>query len=114
VSVLCVAAGLSVEEDGHNAWSTVNAWGGLAIAGAVLSAACAFGSMFGLTPQRAWQLSVAGAVALVLFWVLFVLPSVGSNTSLVTTIGVAAGVFAVWIASGRQRSASGAQPPQRW
>jgi hypothetical protein len=33
--------------------------------------------------------------------VLFVLPSVGSNTSLLTTIGVAAGAVAAWLAPGK-------------
>jgi hypothetical protein len=45
---------------------------------------------------------------LLLFWVLFVLPNVGSNTSLLTTIGVAAGAIAVWIAPGRDQTADGA------
>ena len=107
VSVLAVVLGLSLKEDGRNQWDTVHAWGGLAIAGAILTLAPAFGRSVGLTPQRAWQAATCGAGALVLFWVLFTLPSVGSNMSLLTTIGVAAGVIAAWVAPGREPGSSG-------
>ncbi len=109
VSVLAVVLGLSLKEDGHNQWDTVHAWGGLAIAGAILTLAPAFGRSVGLAPQRAWQAATCGAGALVLFWVLFTLPSVGSNLSLLTTIGVAAGLIAAWVAPGREPGSSGPQ-----
>ena len=111
ISVACVVIGLSVSEDGRNAWDTVNAWGGLAIAGAVLSAAGAFGPMFNLAAPRAARISLVGAGALALFWVLLVLPAVGSNTSLVTTIGVLAGVGAAWQA---QPGPAGAPGTHTW
>jgi hypothetical protein len=111
VSVAAVVLGLSLKEDGRNQWDTVHAWGGLAIAGAILTLAPAFGRSVGLTPQRAWQAATCGAGALVLFWVLFTLPSVGSNMSLVTTIGVAAGVIAAWVAPGREDAPAGPQRP---
>ncbi|MDT4940851.1 MAG: hypothetical protein QOJ34_940 [Pseudonocardiales bacterium] len=101
ISVAATIVGLSVNENGVNAWHAVNAWGGLAIAGALLTLAPAVAGSMNMTPQRAWQVAVCGAGALLLFWVLFVLPAVGSNTSLVVTIGVAAGVIAAWIAPGR-------------
>ena len=101
VSILGVALGISLKEDGANAWHSVHAWGGLAIAGAVLTLAPVAGHSFGMTAARAWQTAVVGAGALVLYWVLFVLPSVGSNTSLLTTIGVAAGAVAAWLAPGK-------------
>jgi hypothetical protein len=107
VSVIGVILGLSISENGHTAWDSVNAWGGLAIAGAIAVLAPALGRVIGLSEQRAWQVAVCGAGALVLYWVLFVLPSVGSNTSLLTTIGVAAGVIAAWVAPGRASAASG-------
>ena len=108
VSVLAVVLGLSLKEDGRNQWDSVHAWGGLAIAGAVLTLAPARAAR-GLTAQRAWQAAACGAGALVLFWVLFTLPSVGSNLSLLTTIGVAAGVIAAWVAPGRENAAPGSQ-----
>ena len=110
-SVIAVILGLSLKEDGRNQWDNVHAWGGLAIAGAALTLAPAVGRSVGLTPQRAWQTAACGAGALVLFWVLFTLPSVGSNVSLLTTIGVAAGVIAAWVAPGREPAPSGPQPP---
>ena len=94
VSVIAVVCGLSISEDGHTAWDSVHAWGAVAILGALLTAAPAVGAAAGVSPQRAWQVAACGAGALVLFWVLFVLPAVGSNTSLATTVGVAAGVVA--------------------
>ena len=111
VSVLCVILGLSIAENGHPAWDSVNAWGAVAIAGAIAVLAPALGRTVGLAQQRAWQVAVCGAGALVLYWVLFVLPSVGSNTSLLTTIGVAAGLIAAWIAPGRESATSG---PPTW
>jgi hypothetical protein len=102
ISLAATIVGLSVKEDGVNAWHSVHAWGGLAIAGALLTLAPAMAGSLNLTPQRAWQVAACGAGALLLFWVLFVLPAVGSNTSLVVTIGAAAGVVAAWIAPGRE------------
>ena len=109
VSILGVVLGISLKEDGNNAWHTVHAWGGLAIAGAVLTLAPVAAHSFGMTALRAWQCAVIGAGALVLYWVLFVLPSVGSNTSLLTTVGVAAGAVAAWLAPGK--APAGGQPP---
>jgi hypothetical protein len=113
-AVLGVVLGLSISEDGHNAWGSVHAWGGLAIAGALATLAPAVGRGLGLGPQRAWQVAVCGAGALILFWVLFTLPAVGSNTSLLVTIGVAAGVLAAWVAPGHDEAGPdrrGEQPP---
>jgi hypothetical protein len=101
ISVAATIVGLSVSEDGANAWKSVHAWGGLAIVGALLTLAPAMARSMNMTEHRASQVAVCGAGALLLFWVLFVLPAVGSNTSLVVTIGAAAGVIAAWIAPGR-------------
>jgi hypothetical protein len=105
VSVLATVVGLSVNENGRNAWDTVNAWGALAIAGAVLTFAPAIRSSLNLTAHRAWQVAACGAAALALFWVLFVLPAAGSNTSLLVTVGVGAGIIAAWVAPGRDTGA---------
>lgn len=111
ISIAGTVIGLSVNEKGANAWDSVHAWGGLAILGAALTLAPALAGSMNLTPQRAWQVATCGAGALLLFWVLFVLPSVGSNTSLIVTIGVAAGAIAAWIAPGRE-SGPGQRPDQ--
>lgn len=102
ISVAATVVGLTVKEDGQNAWHTVNAWGGLAIVGAVLTLTPALAGAMNINPHRAWQTAACGAGALLLFWVLFVLPAVGSNTSLVVTVGTAAGGIAAWIAPGRE------------
>jgi hypothetical protein len=104
ISVAAVVIGLSVSENGGNAWHAVKAWGGLAIVGAVLTltpALAGSGSVH-MSARRAWQVAACGAGALVLFWVLLVLPEVGTNVSLIVTIGVAAGVIAAYLAPGRE------------
>jgi hypothetical protein len=111
ISIAATVLGLSLKEDGRNAWDSVNAWGGLAIAGAVLTLTPALAQSMSISRERAWQVSVCGAGALLLFWVLFVLPNVGSNTTLLVTIGAAAGAIAAWIAPGRAPT-PGSQPDQ--
>ena len=49
ISLLGIVLGLSLKENGANAWDTVDAWGGLAIAGAVVTAAPVLGHSVGLT-----------------------------------------------------------------
>ena len=102
ISLAATVVGLSVDENDRNAWDSVHAWGAVAILGAVLTFAPLLRSSLNLTAQRAWQVAACGAGALALFWVLFVLPAAGSNTSLVTTVGAAAGIIAAWIAPGRE------------
>ena len=101
-SLATVAIGVSVPEEGHNAWHTVKAWGGVALVAAALTFAPALGSALRLTAYRAWQVAAGGAGGLGLYWVLFVLPDIEKNTSLATTAGVAAGIVVAWIAPGRQ------------
>ncbi|PZS26853.1 MAG: hypothetical protein DLM58_19945 [Pseudonocardiales bacterium] len=101
LSVAAVALGLSIKEHNVNAWVSVHAWGAVAIVGAVLTAAPAFGAAAHVSAARSWPVAVAGAATLAFFWILFVLPGVGSNTTLLATLGVAAGIAAAWIAPGR-------------
>jgi hypothetical protein len=108
VSIAATVIGLSVSENGANAWHAVKAWGGLAIVGAILTLTPALAGSFNMSARRAWQVAACGAGALVLFWVLLVLPAVGTNTSLIVTIGVAAGVIAACIAPGREAASADA------
>jgi hypothetical protein len=108
-SLAAVAIGISVPEDGQNAWHTVKAWGGVALVAAALTFAPAVGSAMRLSAYRAWQVAAGGAAGLALYWVLFVLPDIAKNTSLITTLGVAAGIVVAWIAPGRH--APGAPHP---
>jgi hypothetical protein len=107
VGVAATVLGLSLKENGHTAWHAVHAWGAVAILGALLTLAPAARNALKLTAHRAWQVAACGAGALALFWVLFVLPDAGSNTSLVTTLGVAAGVVAAWLAAGQESGNGG-------
>ena len=115
VSVAAVVLGLTIKEDGHNAWHTVHAWGVLAIVGAVLTFAPAMARTFNLATERAWQVSLVGSGLLVLFWILLILPDVGSNTSLLSTVGAAAGAVATWFApAGASRGDHRPPPGQAW
>lgn len=113
ISLVAVVAGLSIKEDGRYAWSSVHAWGALPILGALLVLAPAAGHAIGLSPARAVRSAYLGAGALAVYWVLFVLGDVGSNTSLAVTVGVAAGLFAAWFAAGRP-SGTGPGAPHQW
>ncbi len=83
----------------------------VALVAAAMTAAPSFAATLRLTALRAWQVAAAGAAGLAFFWVLFVLPAVGSNTSLLSTVGVAAGMFGAWIAPGRQSGNPYGPPP---
>lgn len=106
-SIAAVAIGISVPEGGHNAWHVVKAWGGVALVAAALT----FAPSLRLPAYRAWQLAVGGAAGLALYWVLFVLPDIAKNTSLITTLGVAAGIVVAWIAPGRPAPGESPRPP---
>ena len=113
-SLLAVAIGISVPEGGQNAWHTVKAWGGVALVAAALTFAPSVGSALRLTAYRAWQVAAAGAAGLALYWVLFVLPDIAKNTSLITTLGVAAGIVVAWIAPGRHAPGAPRPPGPTW
>ena len=53
-----------------------------------------------LGEQRAWRIAAGGAVALVVWWVLFILPNINLNVSFLATVGVAAAALAVWTSPG--------------
>jgi hypothetical protein len=110
VSLAATVAGLTLHEDGHTAWDSVHAWGAVPILGALLTLAPLVRSSLNIGPHRAWQVAVCGAAGLGLFWVLFVLPVVGSNTSLLTTVAAAAGIITAWMAPGREPTAEPERP----
>jgi hypothetical protein len=113
-SLAAVAIGISVPEDGQNAWHTVKAWGGVALVAAALTFAPAVWSAMRLSAYRAWQVAAGGAAGLALYWVLFVLPDIAKNTSLITTLGVAAGIVVAWIAPGRHAPGAPHPPGLTW
>jgi hypothetical protein len=83
----------------------------VALVAAALTFAPALETQLRLTPHRAWQIAAGAAAGLSLYWVLFVLPDIAKNTSLVTTLGVAAGIVVAWIAPGRLLSGAPPAPP---
>lgn len=99
VGLAATLIGLSIPDGGGNAWQGVGVWAAVPVIGGLLTLVPA--ARFGLSPRRAWQVGVGGAALPVLFWVLFVLPAIGSGATLLDTIGAAAGVAAVWVARGR-------------
>lgn len=105
-SVAAITLAVSLNEDDDNGWGRIGVWAGFAIASAVLTLAPSVGRALNLTALRAWRVAAAGAVGLVAFWVLFVLPSISMNVSFAATVGVAAGVAAAWMAPGRPASAA--------
>lgn len=113
-SLVAIAIGVSVPEDGHNAWHFVKAWAGVALVFAALTFAPSVGSAVRLSTHRAWQVAAGGAAGLALYWVLFVLPDIAKNTSLITTLGVAAGIVVAWIAPGRQAAGTSGPPGSSW
>src|SRR5581483_7686344 len=54
IALAGVIVGLSIKEDGRNAWDSVHAWGAVAIVGALAVLAPVAGRSFGLTGFRAW------------------------------------------------------------
>lgn len=105
-SVVAMVLAVSLKEDGDNGWGRIGVWAGFAIAAAVLTLAPTIGRQMNLTSARAWRVAATGAVGLVAFWVLFVLPSIAMNISFAATLGVAAGVAAAWFAPGRPDASS--------
>jgi hypothetical protein len=101
LAVVGVVCGISIPENDRTQWSSVHAWGALAIVATVLTLVPAVADSLSLPPSRGWQIATGGAGLLVFYWVLLVLPSTGSNMSLVTTVGVICGCIAAALAPGR-------------
>jgi hypothetical protein len=102
-----IIIGMSVEEHDVSNWHNYKSWGGVAIAAALLTMTGLIAPKLGWTNRLAWQLSALGAGLLVFFWVLFVVPDIQKNTSLVLSLGVVAGVAAVWFLPGREQALPG-------
>lgn len=112
VSITAMALAVSLKEDGTNGWDRVGVWAAFAIAAAVLTLAPVVRDNLNLSAGRAWHLGAVGAGGLVGYWILIVLPWIEQNVSFLATVGVAAGVWAVWRSPGRP----GTEPvvPQTW
>ena len=101
IAVAAIILATFMDETGINFWDQFGGlWSLFAIGAAALTLLPALRTVFSIGTELAWKLAVGGAAALVLWWVLFVLPNIGqpqvSNLTFLATVGVAAGVLAVW------------------
>lgn len=101
VAVAAIVLATFIKETEISFWDQFGGlWSLFAIAAAVLTLLPALRTVVNVGPELAWKLAAGGAAALVLWWVLFVLPNIGqpqvANLTFLATVGVAAGVLAVW------------------
>ena len=87
-------------------WDTMGwTWSWLAVVAAVLTVLPAVRSAVNISDSLSKTITAVAAGALVFWWVLFVLPYISLTTGFLATVGVAAGVGAVWLS----RDASAAE-----
>ncbi|SDM85556.1 hypothetical protein SAMN05660642_03450 [Geodermatophilus siccatus] len=106
LSLLLLQLGLGLGFGETPLWSAVTLWsvfatlatlvGALPFAGRVVPAARQH-------PDAAWKAAAAGLTGVAVFWVLVVLPQVGSDRGFVLTAALAALGAALWIAPSRSR-----------
>ena len=79
-------------------WDTMGwTWAWLALVAAALMLLPAIGSAINLSSQLTRTITSVAAGTLIFWWVLFILPYIGLTTAFLATLGVAAGVGAVWL-----------------
>lgn len=81
-------------------------WSILAIVAAVATLLPAFRSALNISADLARTITTVAASALVFWWVLFVLPYISLTTGFLATVGVAAGVGAVWLSRDKEAAES--------
>lgn len=81
-------------------------WSVLAIVAAVATLLPAFHGSLNVSEKLASTIATVAAAALVFWWVLFVLPVISLTTGFLATVGVAAGVGAVWLSRDKVTAAS--------
>lgn len=112
LSLLAIVLALSIPENKRLGWSELQVWAGFAVVCSALLFAPAARETFNWTPERAWKVAAGGCAGLALFWILFVLPDIGRNTSFAATVALVAAALAVWLAPGQPDRI--AAPPQTW
>jgi hypothetical protein len=108
LSAAGLAAAVFLKEDKVQGWDQYGVWGIFAIVAALATMAPSMAAQFKLTPTRAWQAAVAGALGVALFWVLLIVPSIEKNLSFVATAAMVLAGLAAWLAPGRPAPAEGA------
>lgn len=109
IAVVGVVLGLFLKESvtegvpGVSLWDQLSElWSIVAIVAAVATLLPALRSVLSLGEQLAWRFAAGGAAALVLWWVLFILPNINLNVSFLATVGVVAAVLAAWTSPGNR------------
>jgi hypothetical protein len=101
-AVVLVALGLSIPFDSSCSWVTQTAWSAFAMIAAIVQLLPAFAGSFGWSVPRAWLVSATGTGALLLFWLLIVLPQITSNAGFCLTLAAAAATAGTLLAPGRR------------
>lgn len=102
-AVVLVLLGLSIPFNSGNAWSTHTAWAVFAVLAALVCTVPMLLRGSGRSARSLWSIGAAGAAGVLAYWVLLVLPSVGSNQGFVLTLAAALGVFSSWASPLRPR-----------
>lgn len=105
LAVVLLELGLALDFGARSYWSAVTLWSAFATACALLAllafaAVSALGDRLGSAP--AWRVAAAGLVGVAVFWLLVVLPDVGSDRGFVLTAALAALGGALWVGPRRK------------
>ncbi|MET3805713.1 apolipoprotein N-acyltransferase [Nakamurella sp. UYEF19] len=103
LAVVLAALGLSIPFDSSNAWSSQISWAIFAQLAALAAGAPALLRSSGQSPRSSWFVGAVGTSGLLGYWLLVVLPSVGSNEGFVLTLATALAACGSWFSPHRPR-----------
>lgn len=96
VAAVLVIAGVSIPVYGESLWAEMTLWTVFAVVAALAAGALA---LVKGTKDWLWLMGVSGVAALVLYWVLIMLPAIETNSAFLVTLGVGIAVVGVYLAS---------------
>jgi hypothetical protein len=105
LAVVLLELGLSLDFGAWSYWSAVTLWAAFATACALLALlafAAAVASGDRLRSAPAWRVAAAGLAGVAVFWLLVVLPDVGSDRGFVLTAALGALGGALWVGPRRK------------
>lgn len=97
LAVVLLELGLSLDFGGRSYWSAVTLWAAFATACALLALVAFVAAGDRLRSAPAWRVAAAGLVGVAVFWLLVVLPDVGSDRGFVLTAALGALGGALWV-----------------
>lgn len=103
LGLVVLELGLALEFGLVRMWSALPTWSAFATLAALVALVPFVPSIGGLSRRQAWRVGAGGGIALLVFWVLVVLPGVASDQGFILTAGVALCAGALWLAPGRTR-----------